>query len=159
MITTKNVQALKIGESLYAILFLTHKSSLSAYTERYSSLSLLYQKSQCVMDVDEVAADVKWNTLDLVSIRQRRCSIQRNGWFWLQNTIILLYSYYEDCILFERFKFRCLRVDGGVWVRWESLAGMSCNCHSGRTSCINGISLLTIIIARQEQVDIYVELS
>lgn len=45
MITTKNVQALKIGEILYAILFLTYKCSLSAYTERYSSLILLCQKS------------------------------------------------------------------------------------------------------------------
>lgn len=77
-ITRKTVQTVKIRESSYTILFLTHKPSLSGYTERYSTPVWLSQKSQYVMGLVEEEVCVKQNTLDLVSIRQRKCSKQRN---------------------------------------------------------------------------------
>lgn len=51
MITTKNVQTLKTGESRYVILFLTHISSQSARTAMYSTPGWLSQKSQYVVEV------------------------------------------------------------------------------------------------------------
>lgn len=158
------MQTLKIGESSYAILFLSHKFSMNAYAERYSSAGALNRKSQYVMEVmvEHIHSRSEVKLYSLVSIRQNSCSKQGNGWFLIQNTIIwtkiLLNSYYEDCNQFERFKLQICQ-----WIVTYKLAekalqmlvgnsGTSWNCSWGSTACIIYISLLTKIRAREQQV-------
>lgn len=53
IMTTITVQMVKVREISYTILFLAHKSSLSAYTERYSIPGWLSKKSQYAMGLVE----------------------------------------------------------------------------------------------------------
>lgn len=160
MITTKNVQTLKIGESSYIILFLTQIFSKCLYWEVQHSWLVESENSVRHGNYYRRCPQQMWSKTLLTKSPLGRGGVVNRGmddfgyrvqWYELRLCWIHIMSL-KDLRLDVYMWMVVYSLDEKALEMLVSISGMSWNCSWGSLSCIDQISLLTIIRAREEQV-------